>query len=62
MRLILLSFIVSLETETTRVILEIEKFTVLKWCIGDKFCLQKLKVTKGILIVKVLSDFDFGNF
>ena len=41
---------------------KIEKFTVLKWCIRDKFRLQKLGVTKGFFKVKVLSDFDFGQF
>ena len=46
----------------TRAILKVKKFTVLKWCIGDKFCLQKLGVTKGFFKVKVLSDFDFGDF
>ena len=43
-------------------IMKVKKFTVLKWCIWDKFRLQKLGVTKGFFKVKVLSDFDFGHF
>ena len=54
--------LLTLESSRTRVILKIEKFTVLKWCIRDKFRLQKLGVTKGFFKVKVLSDFDFGQF
>ena len=40
----------------------ISKITVLKRCVWDKFCFQKLGVMKGSFKVKVLSDFDFRNF
>ena len=43
-------------------ILKVKIFTVLKQCIPDKFRLQKFGVTKGFFKVKVLSDFDFGQF
>ena len=46
----------------TRAILKVKKFTVLKRCIQDKFRLQKLGVMKGFFKVKVLSNFDFGDF
>ena len=45
-----------------RVILKVREFTISKWWIRDKFRLQKLGITKGFLKVKVLSDFDFGQF
>ena len=32
-----------------------------KRCIREKFCLQKVGVTKVFLLVKVVSDFDFGH-
>ena len=33
-----------------------------KWCIAEKFRPQKLGVTKGFFILKVVSNFDFDHF
>ena len=42
--------------------LETKKIQTQKWCIAEKFRPQKLGVTKGFLILKVVSDFDFNHF
>ena len=52
----------AIRSSRTRAILNVHIFTVLKKCIQDKFCMQKLMVTKGFFKVEVLSDFDFGQF
>ena len=44
------------------VILEDKKFQTQKWWIREKFRHQKLGVTKGFFKVKLLSNFDFGDF
>ena len=44
------------------VIFEDEKIQTHKWCIREKFCHQKLGVTKGFFILKVASKFDFDHF
>ena len=54
--------LLTLESSQTKVLLKIEKFTFSIWCIGDKLHLHKLGVTKGLFKVKVLSDFDLGQF
>ena len=54
--------ILSLRLSQTRVILKVKEFTISKRRIRDKFHLQKLGVTKDFFKVKVLSDFDFGDF
>ena len=41
---------------------EDKKFINPKRCIREKFRLQKVGVTKVFLLVKVVSDFDFGHF
>ena len=41
---------------------EDKKFITAKWCIREKFRLQKVGVTEVFLLVKVVSDFDFGHF
>ena len=41
---------------------EDKKFINPKRCIREKFHLQKVGVTKVFLLVKVVSDFDFGHF
>ena len=49
----------TVKSSQTRVILKTEKFTVSKWCIPDKFCLQKLGEQNIFSKVKVLSFFLF---
>ena len=44
------------------VILGGKKIQTQKWCIAEKFRPQKLGVTKGFFILKVVSDFDFDHF
>ena len=44
------------------VILGDKKIQTQKWCIAEKFRPQKLGVTKGFFILKVVSDFDFDHF
>ena len=44
------------------VIFEDKKIQTQKWCIREKFRHQKLGVTKGFFILKVVSDFDFDHF
>ena len=44
------------------VILGDKKIQTQKWCIAEKFRPQKLKVTKGFFIFKVVSNFDFDHF
>ena len=39
-----------------------KKIQTQKWCIVEKFRPQKLGVTKGFFILKVVSDFDFDHF
>ena len=39
-----------------------KKIQTQKWCIVEKFWPQKLGVTKGFFILKVVSDFDFDHF
>ena len=39
-----------------------KKIQTQKWCIAEKFRPQKLGVTKGFFILKVVSDFDFDHF
>ena len=39
-----------------------KKIQTQKWCIVEKFRPQKLGVTKGFFIRKVVSDFDFDHF
>ena len=39
-----------------------KKIQTQKWCIIEKFRPQKLGVTKGFFILKVVSDFDFDHF
>ena len=39
-----------------------QKIQTQKWCIAEKFRPQKLGVTKGFFILKVVSDFDFDHF
>ena len=41
---------------------EDKKFINPKRCIREKFRLQKVGVTKVFLLVKVVSNFDFGHF
>ena len=41
---------------------EDKKFISPKRFIREKFCLQKVGVTEVFLLVKVVSDFDFGHF
>ena len=39
-----------------------KKIQTQKWCIVEKFRPQKVGVTKGFFILKVVSDFDFDHF
>ena len=39
-----------------------KKIQTQKWCIAEKLRPQKLEVTKGFFILKVVSDFDFNHF
>ena len=39
-----------------------KKIETQKWCFAEKFRPQKLGVTKGFFILKVVSDFDFDHF
>ena len=39
-----------------------KKIQTQKWCIVEKFRPQKLGVTKGFFILKVVSNFDFDHF
>ena len=39
-----------------------QKIQTQKWCIAEKFRPQKLGVSKGFFILKVVSDFDFDHF
>ena len=41
---------------------EDKKFINPKRGIREKFCIQKVGVTKVFLLVKMVSDFDFGHF
>ena len=44
------------------VILEEKKIKTQKCCMAETFRGQKLGVTKGSFILKVVSDFDFDHF